>query len=1120
MDILDYLIWIQTQYIIITESIDSLLMLTLKRKAANLKKDEVYKSQFGLKIQQHPFIILLQNPSVNMNDIGNKIKMICTHHDSQIRDMSIEYLRPVFLYILCNSQNLSDSKTIWTILLSLCKTNRDAHALVLEVLSWSKLCSTATCLFTSILLTEAIDYFLSIKDISLSVDLCIYQALVVNILMKYGIDPRPSLNSLLRVLHSAREHTQHHYNVLLILFADGLHILSPFYLPELLRNIAFIVVQENCGNQYILNMCLDGIIQWMSQTAFIPPEGMTLAHQIIKKILSLSNNTSSYESPTRTKELKPAQIRYFHTDIAIAFDLANLVESFDESEFKDVFNFVDTLNVKSNTAFCERLHLFLRALFLSHEPSIDCWFKIYESLLEIIKINSNIAYDFLMTYIFKLAHEHNPEVQLELLRGLPGFAVSKDNVPMILSTIRKLTTENASFCLDLYMRLWRVDPRTYTFLCKLLSLPNKNKDWEFIVTRTNTIKEICNEKPTQHGADFVGILSETLTSNSDEAGDLPTSLALDAITLLCTNDVINITSAWNVLSNKFRHETRPRSLRSLFRFFARIPSLQTPTDDYEKLVDEALEQLWKTISHPDSKSDLVKEAFSALKDYDPSSMLTLRHIPIQYRQHIRAVQEYIGSSGREVVDLQRDRIPGECWVQVLQQMRPDCGGAVADLIAHFIYNEINEYRSGVYRLPEGKPEPRKLTQLTKHSPLREIINYLVHQAQLGDHITEPHVVTNALRAISKKFPKPIPPIDWSFLYSFFHISFDTRKYCILIATNQVLYSGTARRLLENFLLDFEPNCFEEDLLLLFSLLPDISGGVSLQITKNFAEKVSVYCFKESQLNGFVEGCLFEKFLDSVKYIYSKCDLPEVLDVYTLIVERHMDSMDLDSRLFERYTEVVSCLPVVTIDGLTSPANWWETPIGKLKKATIIRCYLVLYNSKLANQLHWLTTIIDAFATKREEHHFLFRHLAATLYAFNSDEQSSSWVMELLLQIQNLLAESSNKEKLEKALFIIDVLILTVDVLSGCGVLLGNLDIVATTYKARNEIFPESLQLLCDHVFFKDQEVKIYEFVYNLYKNPAIPDSYATIFKDAIICSRNKTYFETKSIWTKYVGMRR
>ena len=300
----------------------------------------------------------------------------------------------------------------------------EAKTLMQEILSWSKITTSQNCLFTSTLLIEAIEHFLNQKDFKQSIELSVYQVLVINHMVKFGIDPRPSLQCILKVLHATKEHAQSHYNVMLILLSECLHLLTPSYLSDLMRILAFIVVQENCGHQYILNMCLDGIIQWMSQTAFIPADGLTVAHQIVRKILGVIKGTVKTK-PIQTKDFEPVGLRNLHPDIALAFDLAKLVESFDEPETRDIFTFVDILNVKAKSVFCQRLHLFLRALFLSREPSVDCWFKIYEVILDIIKINHNIAYDFLMTYIFKLASEHNPELQMELLRGLPSFAVSK-----------------------------------------------------------------------------------------------------------------------------------------------------------------------------------------------------------------------------------------------------------------------------------------------------------------------------------------------------------------------------------------------------------------------------------------------------------------------------------------------------------------------------------------------------------------------------------------------------------------------------------------------------------------------------------------------------------------------
>lgn len=194
-------------------------------------------------------------------------------------------------------------------------------------------------------------------------------------------------------------------------------------------------------------MILDGTMQWIARTSFMSIDSLKLSNDIVKRIIEINNNDNinlnlniKKDDEDKDNENKPSSspsasidiefdykfnIRNLHPDISLAFDIAKLSESFDESEFKNVFTFIDSLNFKTRTNFCNRIQLFLRALFLSKDPSLDCWFKIYQILLSIIKTNDLIAYDFLMTYIYKLANETHPEIQLELLRGLPNFAVSK-----------------------------------------------------------------------------------------------------------------------------------------------------------------------------------------------------------------------------------------------------------------------------------------------------------------------------------------------------------------------------------------------------------------------------------------------------------------------------------------------------------------------------------------------------------------------------------------------------------------------------------------------------------------------------------------------------------------------
>lgn len=72
----------------------------------------------------------------------------------------------------------------------------------------------------------------------------------------------------------------------------------------------------------------------------------------------------------------------------------------------------------------------------------------------------------------------------------------QDNVPMILNTIRNFTTDNTTFSMDIYLRLWRVEPRTYPFLIKLLAQPlrESNNSWEHEIAKSYTIREICHDK--------------------------------------------------------------------------------------------------------------------------------------------------------------------------------------------------------------------------------------------------------------------------------------------------------------------------------------------------------------------------------------------------------------------------------------------------------------------------------------------------------------------------------------------------------------------------------------------------------------------------------------------------
>lgn len=233
-----------------------LLLLDLKRRSILLESSKSYTCPFGIKAPQHPLIMLMQKNDSNLNDLINKINGICNHHDkeydcnimssspfqiiflfsySRIRQHSIEFLRPVFLYTLCNPVAVPDSNTIWTCLLSHVKKSDKAKELVDEVLCWRRTCSGVTTLNTSLLLSDAVSIMSINENQKIVIQFSFYLIAVLNDMLTYGYDPRPGFRVIRQAINEFKQVDNFTWNLLLILLNHSLHNVSPVYLPDVLR---------------------------------------------------------------------------------------------------------------------------------------------------------------------------------------------------------------------------------------------------------------------------------------------------------------------------------------------------------------------------------------------------------------------------------------------------------------------------------------------------------------------------------------------------------------------------------------------------------------------------------------------------------------------------------------------------------------------------------------------------------------------------------------------------------------------------------------------------------------------------------------------------------------------
>lgn len=120
---------------------------------------------------------------------------------------------------------------------------------------------------------------------------------------------------------------------------------------------------------------------------------------------------------------------------------------------------------------------------------------------------------------------------------------------------------------------------------------------------------------------------------------------------------------------------------------------------------------------------------------------------------------------------------------------------------------------------------------------------------------------------------------------------------------------------------------------------------------------------------------------------------------------------------------------------------------KLKKATLVRCFLSCNDKSLENSLYWLSPIIESFVQIKSEHNYFFRNLIKVLRQLKTSEEVCDWTLELSGQIQSLLTDEGQIDA-AKCIFLCDLFTIACIVTSGVDCLYGNPDEIALSRQKR------------------------------------------------------------------------
>uniref|UniRef100_A0A3Q2C776 Focadhesin n=1 Tax=Cyprinodon variegatus TaxID=28743 RepID=A0A3Q2C776_CYPVA len=152
----------------------------------------------------------------------------------------------------------------------------------------------------------------------------------------------------------------------------------------------------------------------------------------------------------------------------------------------------------------------------------------------------------------------------------------------------------------------------------ILMLVGKDAQWEQILARAACIRDVCRERPYQHGGDMLAAISLTLQQCSRADLATPAALVLQGLQELCRAEVVDIVSTWRSLAAELRRDSRPAMVKAIAELLSLVPQLAVKSEEYEVLL-----LLLFSFLHDPEVSSCGYKALAAF----PETTHTILHLP-------------------------------------------------------------------------------------------------------------------------------------------------------------------------------------------------------------------------------------------------------------------------------------------------------------------------------------------------------------------------------------------------------------------------------------------------------------------------------------------------------------
>lgn len=1106
-------------YIGIINAIGSLLILEMKMQISEKRN---YQCPFALQVPQHPLLILLRHKNDVWPDILSQIQFLLKNNDETVSKNSIELLRPLLLYVLCDPAHPGNlpsvcRRELWELLM-LNFHRTEVKTFLMESFLWLQVENEQQSVSTSQLL---LPFFMASQQ---SGNMLLCAALAPSVasvtvgLVKGGHDPRNCLAALAMITPPEAVSTT------LTVLVEGVVICPAAYLYDYFATCKSLVTQKST-NVMAAKMLTCALLQWLIYPTYLAGEALQLANDI-HSYINANHVWGSHTGRLFTNKWF-SNVRVSDNRVNTAVQLCRLSEQW-QSNPSTILQWLKKI-ATAPSCVTDKLRWFISALFIHTFDQEAERQECLSVLLKMVDKNNELSSSIMTLILYKLAEERDPTMQLELLQNLPAMAVQKENIPLIVHTLETLKNKQAlkNLIVDLYTRLWKIECRCYPYLQKLLQEPIKDGDefWELNVAKALSMKQICETRPAQHGEELVSLLSDILNKCSGVQGSLPSSIAIEAIAALCSADIVDITTTWKSLAPRLSRDKRPAVIRSLCKLFSLVPTLRSSGTAYENLVNEVVAKLWSYITTSENLS-VVKAAFEALSKFE-LAQLSLKTLPECYRQNLKLPREY----AKTPVDAARrpedvlPYIPSECWGQMLLGVKSEALESAGLALRQWLNTEFLCFRGGVYHLPPGRSEPDTYSNLPHHCVCRGVAGLAVSLSKQSDLPEKERLVAReCLRVLGYNYPKPLPPLNWNFLDDFINCGKDIRESALTVASKQSASSPSARKFLEDFMCNLTTSLDSiDDISTLFSNLSHLCRGLPPNVLKPFIEKSLLLALEHTKIAEGEDNSemqqFFNKMLSEIKAAMQKENIHDAnRTMVAIVVESLLDKLDAEHPMFASYVDCVTELPTKNIERMSSPSNWWEVTAEKLRLALHIRSAMAR-RTDTDVPLTWLNECIDATAPLTGEHTTVLK-VVATLMADCWDRDTNClWTLELMGQIQKIVSSQEDTSNQQAVILLWDILILTVIAMCGNYCFLPSLELIATNREHRLQLFPTALPCLLSMERWKDMLPQMTEWLFHMSKSSVASPLYASVFYDGLVSLHHTKYFKENTVWMKTVNLR-